>query len=621
MSNLATLCNSVVENGDANTQDLLKQVSAHRKVCVVVENCTPYKLKFFASKFSRGVWGSMVDMPSIVPPGHSFIGITHNRPYQMTGTMGLIAFINREMGFGLYAAFSAAYIGSAKTDAFVNDLAIIETSLDELLEHSMQHKQAEGGVTEPYCIQPHTTTTCNDESSSSSCPPAENTKCEQREDGNDTVLVNSVNGRHTAATTTTENSTSAATSSTSTNGVSGEKWLWITHGTDESGLVQTFTVHCGTHPHAPVLVAQPSDETYNPHAPLMSTSTATRTGPCLYSVLGLEKGATDAEIRKAYKRCVLKFHPDRNTEEDAAEKFKEVAVAYEVLADANKRAAYDSGQSVDDLLTDDNVEAIVSSFIKELFGAGDIFTEHFGELMLQHYGCSMLQQDAWEDYDSEEVKAKIKQREHLRREHLQHKLRSRLDKWIANTETSTTEEIDWANKAVQDSSGGAELIDLIGWVYTQVASEQKGGLTGVVKHVRDAAYSTTTAFGVFGALASFLATATAAGKQEENSTEQVESQWNVCRSGMKMVWKMGMKEIEGTVRTACSDVLTDPTLPAEYQKQLCDALKAVGKTYRGVAQAHGISQRTWSVVFQKPQPCPDVKEQEEEDEWVALEPN
>lgn len=61
-----------------------------------------------------------------------------------------------------------------------------------------------------------------------------------------------------------------------------------------------------------------------------------------YEVLGVERSAGDDELKKAYRRLAMKYHPDRNPDDDEAmERFKEAKEAYEVLSDAQKRAAYD----------------------------------------------------------------------------------------------------------------------------------------------------------------------------------------------------------------------------------------------------------------------------------------
>lgn len=61
-----------------------------------------------------------------------------------------------------------------------------------------------------------------------------------------------------------------------------------------------------------------------------------------YEVLGLSKSADEKEIKRAYKRLAMKYHPDRNQgDKESESKFKEIKEAYEILSDAQKRAAYD----------------------------------------------------------------------------------------------------------------------------------------------------------------------------------------------------------------------------------------------------------------------------------------
>lgn len=107
-----------------------------------------------------------------------------------------------------------------------------------------------------------------------------------------------------------------------------------------------------------------------------------------YEVLGIEKGATDKEIKKAYRKLAKQYHPDvveEDKKEEASEKFKEISEAYAVLSDEDKRQRYDQfghagmdGYSTEDIFRNANFEGFEDIF--QSFGGGgieDIF-EMFG---------------------------------------------------------------------------------------------------------------------------------------------------------------------------------------------------------------------------------------------------
>lgn len=106
-----------------------------------------------------------------------------------------------------------------------------------------------------------------------------------------------------------------------------------------------------------------------------------------YEVLGVSKTASDAEIKSAYKKCAIKYHPDRQAgksdaeKKEAEEKFKEAAEAYDVLHDPQKRQRYDqfgfagvggAGSNYQNMSTDD-IFSMFGDVFSDLFGGGASF--------------------------------------------------------------------------------------------------------------------------------------------------------------------------------------------------------------------------------------------------------
>ena len=100
-----------------------------------------------------------------------------------------------------------------------------------------------------------------------------------------------------------------------------------------------------------------------------------------YDLLGVQRSASPDDIKKAYRKLAMKYHPDQNPDDAAAEqKFKEVSEAYDVLSDGQKRAAYDQfGHAAFDQTGGPGPGGFEFSFGGGSFA--DVFDDLFGEFM------------------------------------------------------------------------------------------------------------------------------------------------------------------------------------------------------------------------------------------------
>nr|XP_043631316.1 dnaJ protein P58IPK homolog [Erigeron canadensis] len=98
-----------------------------------------------------------------------------------------------------------------------------------------------------------------------------------------------------------------------------------------------------------------------------------------YKILGISKTASIAEIKRAYKKLALQWHPDKNVDnrEEAENKFREIAAAYEVLGDDDKRSKYDNGEDIEEGMNMGGGSGGFNPFGAGGFGGGGGYTFHF----------------------------------------------------------------------------------------------------------------------------------------------------------------------------------------------------------------------------------------------------
>jgi len=108
-----------------------------------------------------------------------------------------------------------------------------------------------------------------------------------------------------------------------------------------------------------------------------------------YQILGVERSASDADIKKAYRRLAMKYHPDRNpgNEKEATEKFKEINEAYGVLGDPEKKQQYDTYGTVGnlgDIFSSGGTRATFEDVMRDFGGLGlglDFLDNIFGDAL------------------------------------------------------------------------------------------------------------------------------------------------------------------------------------------------------------------------------------------------
>eukprot|EP00013_Stygamoeba_regulata_P020189 CAMPEP_0177649582 /NCGR_PEP_ID=MMETSP0447-20121125/11472_1 /TAXON_ID=0 /ORGANISM="Stygamoeba regulata, Strain BSH-02190019" /LENGTH=464 /DNA_ID=CAMNT_0019152367 /DNA_START=145 /DNA_END=1539 /DNA_ORIENTATION=- len=299
-----------------------------------------------------------------------------------------------------------------------------------------------------------------------------------------------------------------------------------------------------------------------------------------YDLLGVEVTATQAQIKKAYIKKTMQYHPDRNPDDPAAEEmFKQVANAYHVLADPDLRRKYDQlgSSSVSQNAPD------ISSVLAPMFGAG-YFDTIFGELDSFFFVQQANQANAgagtsgWDDERQALHDAKIAS--------LKAPLLRRLAPYMLGAEKDMRHAALLEAAELAAAPGGPALLSHIGYIYQQEAKQHMGrfwGVEGFVSEVQEKGHLVSSTVSTVYAVAKMKTTVDAATAGHDAMALPDEHKEQIAQQAMGVLWKIGKLEIESTVRQVCEGVLREPGEEKSVLKRRAEALHIIGSTFTETA--------------------------------------
>jgi len=297
-----------------------------------------------------------------------------------------------------------------------------------------------------------------------------------------------------------------------------------------------------------------------------------------YEVLGVSKTATTSEIKKAYYTLSRQYHPDKNPNNPQAEEmFKLISEAYHVLSDDEKRKIYDlhgiSG------LQEDGQGIDPREMFNLMFGAGkfmDIFGETTFAIMFDHEVMAMNEEKQMQFFEQTLKERNAKLVEHLL---------MRIDPYVNGQEDIFFESM-W-NEAVDriESPGGPALLHAVGYVYANEAAQHLGrflGIEGVLAGIQEKGHTIKETVKVISAAVELKGDLQKMNASDDNANDEEIN--GIMQKGLNAMWRVGILEIEATVRRVCETVLDESNVPKSLLKRRGKALLELGKLFKRASQ-------------------------------------
>ncbi|SAM07082.1 hypothetical protein [Absidia glauca] len=331
-----------------------------------------------------------------------------------------------------------------------------------------------------------------------------------------------------------------------------------------------------------------------------------------YDLLGIGVSATEDEIKKAYRKKAIRFHPDKNPNDPTAEdKFKKISEAYQVLSDPKLRKRYNEFGEENGVKPDGGF-VDPEEFFKQSFG-GDRFIDIIGEISIGRDMRDALEtQEAEDDNDdtsssTPEEKAEReakKEKAELERAEIRTKRVDTLAEKLINKLSLYTELPDTSESSVQafksivqieaeelkTENYGVELLHAIGYTYLAKANQYLGkniafGLGGMFHSVKEKGYIFSETVGTLRTALDLQSSFSELQKAEEKGLTEEQRQKleeEAAAKGLQAIWRGSKLEVESVLRDVCDKVLSDPTASRETRKQRAVGLRMIGNIYQKV---------------------------------------